>query len=241
MKFWKDIFALKHPNLHFVFVSQWLVDSTEEDFGIKISPETYSIINNFIDGGIFSYTEKSASDRLNFLSIRPYAKLVYANDLTVSAILELSQRPYFDQLNFTLVGDGELFDSTVAPIKNFPNVTVKKQFLTHAEIAEYHRANGIFLVPTRMDTQGVSRDEAMSSGLVAITTNVAAIPEFVSNEVAMVVEPESPKAIADAVEKLYNNPTSYLELSKKGSENVAQKCGFEKTVQREIDLITEAI
>jgi glycosyltransferase involved in cell wall biosynthesis len=38
-------------------------------------------------------------------------------------------------------------------------------------------------VPSRTDTQGVSRDEAMSSGLVPVTNAVAAIPEFVDDTV----------------------------------------------------------
>ncbi len=237
VKFWKEIFAQPHANLHFVFVSQWLVNSTEEDLGVKIRKDSYSIINNFVDGSIFKYSEKKVSDRLNLLSIRPYAKLVYANDLTVAAIVELSKRPFFRELNFTLIGDGELFDQTVAPVVNFPNVTIKKTFLTHAEIAKYHRQNGIFLVPSRMDTQGVSRDEAMSSGLVPITTRVAAIPEFVDDKVAMIVEGEDYKGLADAVEILYKNEQKFLELSKKASENASEKCGFEHTLQRELDLL----
>ena len=48
-----------------------------------------------------------------------------------------------------------------------------------------HKKNGIFMVPTRLDSQGVSRDEAMSSGLVPITNNVAAIPEFVDDTCGM--------------------------------------------------------
>ncbi|MHC8944722.1 glycosyltransferase [Advenella incenata] len=235
-KFWKDIFSLKHPNVHFVFVSQWLANTTQDDLGIQIPNQFYSVISNFIDPSIFTYSAKNPESRLQLLSIRPYAKLVYANDVTVAAILELSKRPFFEQLKFTLVGDGELFDNTVKPLREFTNVQLIKRFLTHREIADFHRKNGIFLVPTRMDTQGVSRDEAMSSGLVPITTNVAAIPEFVDDTNCLIVPPEDPIKIADAVEDLYRNPDKFLSLSANASSHVNNRSDFENTIGKEICL-----
>lgn len=239
LKFWKEILAKHDPNLHFVFVSQWLVDSTEEDLDIKIPKESYTIINNFIDNSIFKFNPKIEGDRLKVLSIRPYAKLVYANDLTVSAILELSKRPFFNELHFTIVGDGDLFDETVKPLRQFTNVIIEKRFLTHTEIAAYHAAHGIFLVPTRMDTQGVSRDEAMSSGLVPITTAVAAIPEFVNDTVGIVSPPEDFVSLANAVEYLYKNPEHYVRLSNNAAERTKRQFGFEQTLKRELSLLSQ--
>ena len=153
------------------------------------------------------------------------------------AIQILSKRLFFEQLNFTIIGEGDLFEEIVTPLRSFKNVNIINRFLNHAEISEYHKKNGILIVPTRMDTQGVSRDEAMSSGLVAITTNVAAIPEFIDNTCGRVVPPEDPKAIADAIEKLYNEPELFLKLSKSASERVRKQCGFKQTIEREMEVI----
>lgn len=239
LKFWKEILTQHDPNLHFVFVSQWLVDSTEEDLDIKIPKSSYTVINNFIDASIFKHSPKAENDRLKVLSIRPYAKLVYANDLTVSTILELSKRPFFNELHFTIVGDGELFDETVKPLRQFTNVIIEKRFLSHREIAAYHADHGIFLVPTRMDTQGVSRDEAMSSGLVPITTAVAAIPEFVDDTVGIVSPAEDFISLANAVEYLYNNPEHYVKLSNNAAERTKKQFGFERTLKKEISLLSQ--
>ena len=81
-----------------------------------------------------------------------------------------------------IIGDGPLFDDLIKPLKHFTNVKYQKTFLQHHQIAKIHKNYGIFLIPTRMDSQGVSRDEAMASGLVPITNNVAAIPEFVRDK-----------------------------------------------------------
>ena len=115
---------------------------------------------------------------------------MYANDLTVQAILRLAREPFFDQLKIRLIGDGALFDETVAPLAGLANVEVTRAFLTQREIAALHREYGVFLVPSRMDSQGVSRDEAMASGLVPVTTRIAAIPEFVDADCAFLAEPE---------------------------------------------------
>ena len=75
-----------------------------------------------------------------------------------------------------------MFDETLQPLEKFSNVSINRGFLSHKEISSLHKQFGIFITPTRMDSQGVSRDEAMSSGLVPITTDITAIPEFVDSE-----------------------------------------------------------
>jgi glycosyltransferase involved in cell wall biosynthesis len=236
-KFWREILPNPPTNLHFVFVSNYLKSEAETDLSVIIPNKNHSIIHNFIDNVAFSCRGKNMEDRLKILSIRPYSKLVYANDLSVAAINELSTRPFFNHLEITLVGDGELFDDNIAPLRKFKNVTIEKRFLNQAEIAKYHSKNGVFLIPTRMDTQGVSRDEAMSSGLVPVTNNVAAIPEFLDASCGLVVPAEDHIAIADAIEHLYSNPMEFLQLSEAAAKRVREQCGFNQTIAKEMDLI----
>ncbi|TLE15011.1 glycosyltransferase [Helicobacter apodemus] len=145
------------------------------------------------------------------LSIRPFASKKYANDLSVKAILELSNKSFFKELEFLIIGDGELFEETLKPLRAFQNVTIHKKFLRQEEIAKLHKEYGIFLNPTRMDSQGVSRDEAGSSGLVPVTNRVAAIPEFVDEDCGILVEAEDYVGLANAIEFLYKNPKEFLK------------------------------
>ena len=193
---WRRLLDTKHPNLHFVFVSDTLRRMVEQDYDVRIDPARYEIIHNPIDTERFVYLEKPASQRLRVLSIRPYASRVYANDLTVRAILSLATEPDFAAMSFTLVGDGPLWDETVAPLRAFANVTLRRGFLTPSEIAAMHREHGVFLCTSRMDSQGVSRDEAMASGLVPVTSAVAAIPEFVDDTCGILAAPESSDELA---------------------------------------------
>lgn len=239
-KLWKEVFAkADDANIRFICVSQTFEKEVAEDY--DLSPEycqrNFVVIHNNVDENCFQYREKTAEDRLHLLSIRPYSTPTYANDLTVKCIEELSQRPFFKELQFSVYGDGVLFDDITAPLQQYENVSVEKRFLTHAEIAEVYKHHGILLVPSRCDSQGVSRDEGMHAGLVPVTTAVSAIPEFCDETCAVLVPAEDYKAMADGVEKLYHNPDLFLQMSRAASEISHRNTCFDETLKKEIDLI----
>lgn len=234
--FWRTILNPRPKNLKLVFVSKYFAEEVFEDLGFRLSDDGYEIIHNPIDVNLFSYVPKSAEQRKKILSIRPYASRKYANDLTVKAILELSKKPFFNDLEFRIIGDGALFDELLSPLKGFANINIERRFLSHPEIAALHKEYGVCLTPTRMDAQGVSRDEAMASGLVPITNSVAAIPEFVDDKCGVLVDGEDFLALANGVEYLYKNPDKFLELSRNASFRVRKQCSSEELIGKEIRL-----
>lgn len=234
-KLWQEVFQ-QYAHLHFVFVSQYFKDEVCEDFNFP-HDSNYSIIHNFIDPQVFPYREKKPKDRLKLISVSTYASQKYANDLTTKAIYILQKKPYFNELEFSIYGDGKLFDGTVSSLAHLKNVFIYKTFLTHAQLAQVYSQHGIIVVPTRWDSQGVTRDEAMSSGLVPVTTRVAAVPEFTDSDCAFVVEPESAEALAEAIDTLYYNPDLYLAMSKKAAARPRWQCSYEKTIARELQLM----
>lgn len=236
-KFWQPILDNVPKNFHYIFVSHFLYDVVCEDYGINIPEDHYSIINNPINRNIFAYHKKDFSQRCKILSIRSFETRMYANDITVSVILELSKRDIFEKLEFMIIGDGSLFEETVAPILNFPNVKVEQKFLNHYEIAEIHKEYGIFLCPTRYDTQGVSRDEAMASGLVPVTYRIAAVPEFVDESCAILGDGEDPIALADGIEMLYKEPDLFLQMSEAAAKNVANR-DLNVIISKELNLFS---
>lgn len=231
---WREVFAESPDDMHFVFVSHWFAETVFEDVGVRLPEHRFSVIHNPIDDAVFPYREKTAQDRLRILSIRPYHSRVYANDLAVAAVLELSAEPWFDELEFTFLGDGPLFEETTAPLHGLANVTVRRGFLTHAQIAAEHARHGVLLVPTRSDTQGVSRDEAMSSGLVPITSAVAAVPEFVDGDCGFLVPGEDHHGLADAIRVLRADPQRYLRMSRAAAARVRRQSGAERIIEQEM-------
>ena len=93
------------------------------------------------------------------------------------------------------------------------DLTIEK----YDQISKLHKSYGVFLTPTRMDSQGVSRDEAMSSGLVPITNAVTAIPEFVDDNSGILVDGEDFEGMANGIIMLYENPEVFSNLSRNAS------------------------
>ena len=235
--FWRRILRDPHPNLTLVFVSRYVADEAAADLGIDLARVRHHVIHNFIDGSLFSYRAKDPSMRHRILSIRPYASRAYGNDLMVEAIHRLADRPFFPELAFRIIGDGELFEATTASLAAYPNVSVERRFLPQAQIASLHAEYGVFLCPTRMDTQGVSRDEAMASGLVPVTNRVAAVPEFADDQCAMLAAAEDAGQLAAAIEALHLDASRFQALSAAAALRVRLDRGLQQTIARELALI----
>lgn len=238
MTLWREVFAASEiEDISFVFVSRYFADQVFEDYRIQIPTDRYHIIHNFIDCDAFGYVPKSVEDRKKILSIRPYASNVYANDLAVQAIQLLSEEEWFTQLEITFYGNGPLFDETLEPLSGMKNVRLEKKFLNQDEIVKLHKSYGIFLVPTRMDTQGVSRDEAMASGLVPVTSAVAAIPEFTDEMCAICAPAEDSFALAEGIRRLYRDPQLFLKMSENAAVRVREQSSKQLTINKELSLI----
>ncbi len=235
--FWKEVFeAAEDGNIHFVYVSEYFKNEVEEDYGVDLSGKC-TIIHNCIDTDMFSYEKKDASQRFSIMSVKSFSAMTYANDITQQAIIELSREKEFGDMTIDLYGDGERFETDTKKLAEFKNVHVHRGFLTQAQIAGLHKTHGIYIATTRMDTQGVSRDEAMASGLVPVATAVAAIPEFVDSSCGILVPPEDPKAVAAAILKLVRDEKLFLTLSENAARHVREKTAKQFTIDKETQLI----
>lgn len=237
--FWRSILNKMHKNLKLIFVSNYFAEEVMEDIGFRLPVDQYEIIHNPVDTDLFDYVPKPSEQRLKVLSIRPYASRKYANDLSVNAVLELSKQPFFNEFEFLFMGDGKLFDETLAPIAHFDNVKIERRFLAQTDIVKYHKEYGVFLCPTRMDAQGVSKDEAMSSGLVVISNAVTAIPEFIDEKSGLLSGGEDFKDMAESLQKLYMSKQLFTELSENSAKRARKQVGKAKIVQSELRIFNE--
>ncbi|MFS3928318.1 glycosyltransferase family 4 protein [Priestia flexa] len=231
--FMKSVYESKTLNIKFIFVSKWFKEAVAEA-DTNAFVEDYSIIHNVVDDKMFDYVPKDANQRKKILSIRPFASHKYANDLSVKAILALSKKDYFEEFEFNIYGHGVLFDTTLEPIKHFSNVHIHNYFLPQTEIAKLHKEHGIFLCPTRLDSQGVSMCEAMSSGLIPITNGVTAIPEFVDDECGCLAGREDSQGLADAIDFLYHHPEEFQKKSHEAAKRMRKQCSIEKVINEEL-------
>lgn len=237
IKLFQELFYKK--NIKFIFVSEWLKEIVYENIGML--PLHYTVIHNFIDDNLYIYYKKDAEDRKKILSVKSHNSKRYANDIVTKAIIELSQKEFFNELTFELCGEGSLFESNFAELikADFPNVIIKRAYLSQQEMAEKFMQYGIFLSPTRIDTQNVSNGEAMSAGMTVISCRTAAIPEFIDNTCGYLYEFDNYFQMADQIEFLYYHPKEFLRRCKNAAIRVRQQCGYDSTIKKEIELIKE--
>jgi glycosyltransferase involved in cell wall biosynthesis len=228
----------KFSNTQFIFVSKWMKRITEIDTFCKI--KSYDVIPNPIDTDLFTYNFKDRKSAKKVLLIRSFETKKYANDIAIDSILLLSKRKIFKDLTFDLYGKGRYFKKLTDPLKKFSNIKLHNYFISNINIPEVHKKHGIFLCPTRQDAQGVSMCEAMSSGLVTISSNNTAIPEFIEHMFSGILT-NNPLQIADSIEKLVNDGELFQNLSKNASVGIAKKSGHRFVIESEINILLKAV
>lgn len=228
-----------HPErIAIVFVSQWMRKIASIDSVSAVRP--YSVIPNPIDTDLFRYQRKEPSQRGRILLIRSFGSRKYANDLAVAAILRLRDHPSFDQLSFTIVGSGKLFASLTAPLRKLPNVSFIEGFQTRKSIRALHACHGVFLCPTRQDAQGVSMCEAMASGLVPVTSNNTAIPEFVTDGETGYLR-VGPDEMAVAITELWEAPEKFERMSAAAARSITIKASSSTVIPAELALMLRLV
>ena len=233
--FWRDALAQTSGPARLVFPSETALGYMKDS--VDLAAGRWAVIPNPIDTDLFGYEPKRIDQRFRVLLIRPFDSRCYGNDLAVEAICKLQHRSEFDRFHFRLFGDGPLFPETVQPLRKLANVVVHRGFLTQPEIAREHKLSGVFLVPTRLDTQGVSRDEAMSSGLVPVTNAIEPLSEFVDPDCASLVPPDDPDAIASALLSLANSPDSFRRKSNAAARQIRSTRSSQRVLGMDLDLL----
>jgi len=234
MKTIRDFLKGDTSNYTFVTVSKWMKNAAEKTWNCR-GKLNWEIIPNIVDTTRFKYFEKGEEDRFKLLSIRPFSSGKYANDITTDLILNLKKEFNEDKISMIWVGEGRLYEKTVAPVKSIKNITLVNRMLNQSEIPSFHQKAGLFICPTRQDAQGVSMCEAMSGGLVPITLWNTAIPEYLPDE--PILRCNNVKDMENLVRYLMENKDEFLRLSRKCSDFVKEKCSAENTTERELAII----
>lgn len=223
----------QNKNVAFVFVSNFLYKTGIRDIGTV--PKRNYIIPNPIDTEKFAFREKTVDFRTKILLINSFANRTYANDIAQEAILMLSEKEWFYDLSFTIVGFGKLFEKDTAKIKNLSNVNLVNTFFDHNGIKSLFNKNGVFLCPKRQDTQGVTMCEAMSAGLCVMPLNNSAISEFVPIDRGVIST--NALDLSKNIEWVYNNPHTFLTIAKNGSKFIQEKCNKDYIIRKELEII----
>ena len=234
----KDFFIEKYShfkNAKWLFVTEWTRQRCEELLDLKF--EHSDIIPCLIDTELYSYERKDPELRKKIFVLRKFDDIrTYSLDTVVRVILELSRRPFFSDLEFDIYGDGSLHERILEPVKDFENVKIHREFLTHDQIRKVHQTHGIALFPTRFDSQAVSSCEAASSGCAVVTSDVPGVRQFIPHDLGVLCDPEQYVQYADVIEKMYYDSEYFLKVGEAESQSVQSKFDYAHTIQKELDM-----
>jgi len=92
--------------------------------------------------------------------------------------------------------------------------------VSQAELASQYQACDVFCLPSVQEGFGIVFLEAMAAAKPIVAARAAAVPELVTG--GLLVEPESPAALADAIARMHADPALRRDLGARGSHAVEQ-------------------
>lgn len=224
-------------NVKWIFNTEWNYENAKKRTGLEF--KNHEIIPCIISKEDFPFKKRNSKLRKKILILKKMGyERQYAVDIAVRTILELSKKDFFDDLEFTIVGDGPMQETLVSPVKEFKNVKIEKKFYSHDKMNDLFNEHGILLVPSRYDTQGVTAGEAAMSGMVLVASKDTGMSSMLDENIGTFFDIENFEEAASIIEKLYKNPKLFEQKSIDFRKAI-EKTANEKLIEKEIKLLKE--
>ncbi len=154
------------------------------------------------------------------------------------------------EIRLLLIGFGPEEDALKAQVKDLKLEDTIKFVgkISHAELPKYYRTCQAFAAPSVVlpsgDTegQGVVLLESMASSVPTVASRVGGIVDIVEHEMnGLLVPPEDPKALAEALRRVLMDETLASELTKNGIDTIQRRFSWESTADRFAELYQRII
>ncbi len=182
------------------------------------------LLPNPIDLANYTFTPRGAP-RPKLVWLRGFHS-IYNPSLAVRALALL--RHDFPALELVMAGpdkkDGSLQSTReLTKVLHVSDMVKIPGAVPKSDISRVMNQGDVFLNTTNVDNTPVSVMEAMACGLCVVSTNVGGLPYLLNHEKdALLVEPDDPRAMADAVRRVLTDPALAKRLSGGGREKAVQ-------------------
>lgn len=140
--------------------------------------------------------------------------------------------PIIPNLKLMVVGDGRCQEELSMQVERLGIGSNVDFYGFHSNPRPLMRACDIVLVPSRKEGFCLSAIEAMALGRPVVATNVGGLPEVVADGVTgILVPPDDPAALADAIQQLLHHPERAVAMGEAGNARVAENFDQQRQLQ----------
>ncbi len=232
-------------------------------FGVKKYLETYLKCSNrdyqIIYNGLQDFTVNPELDLnkykqslnvadnkrifLTIANLRPFKK---GYEVYIEA-LSLLETETVKQIKVLIAGDKdsdhpEFFNDLKKKIYDLSLVDFFEFLGNRTDINELVSVSDIFVMPSMYEGGPLVVLEAMRGSKLVIATRTGAVPEYViDGETGLIVEPGDSEALAAAIERILDNPASWVEMGEKGKKRFLEHFTVDKTVGKLTNLYLDLL
>jgi len=213
--------------------ADWLVAPSKNtlDAALTRFPElqaTSSAIHNAVDLTEFDMEERDALQGGRFILCIALLQPRKAVDVLIKAV-QLLVKTYPD-VELWLAGDGPLRGQLEDLVSQL-DLNQKVKFLGSQDrvgVKKLLRQCTLLVLPSRAEPFGIAILEAFSSKKPVVASAVGGIPEIIENgQNGILVEPENPQALCDAISKVWTDPALAEQLASAGYQTVRKHFQWE--------------
>jgi len=157
-------------------------------------------------------------------------KFEKGHDIFIESAALLLQKVKNDNIFFAIAGSGHMIDEWRKRIKYYGLERYFHLIGFLSDIRPFLNDLDIFVFPSRKEGFPLALLEALASGLPCIATQVGGIPEILGEDGGLLVPPESPEALAEAMYRMLD-PKVRAEYSMR-ARKVAERFSIDKTAEQ---------
>lgn len=162
---------------------------------------------------------------------------VKGTDVMIEAMKRIDARKR-SGMRFVFIGDGPMNADVMKAASSVKEI-VHLGRIDHARIAPYVAHADTFVLPSLSEGLPISLLEAMAAGVPAVASDVGGVSSQMDRESLLLVRPQDPKGLAEAIERLHDDRPLARRLGDKGRGLVTSRFSWETVVDRLVTVYSQ--
>lgn len=190
----------------------------------RVDPKKIVIIPNAVDHN--KYMPRFV-DEAHLVFVSSLIQRKGIRDL-VEAIRQLEENTNCEY-ELTIAGDGPLSSGVKRLASEFGHVHYRG-FVTESEKRSLLESGSVFVLPSHAEGLPIAILEGMAGGNVIISTKVGSIPEIITDENGILVEPGSVDELADAIRTVMSDSYGTSQVGQQNRELCEEKFSWDVVI-----------